>query len=187
MFLELPTCSPFANEIPGFKPGLSWNTLPSSSENVYPEITISTAQRATEEILDVFSADTHFSCSLSLSVFSWVAMYFSLHHSVKRLLLQRVTFSHIMFQAQLLSSMTPHAKQEPKCEQEELCLSRGRRILTFEYCFYCNATGQEKWQGITNGEREAWGLIASQCSELQAWMSPTLNYTSVCCSHASRN
>lgn len=69
MFPELPTCSPFANKIPRFKPGLSWNALPSSSESVYPEITVSTARPATEEIVDVFSADTHFNCCLSRSVF----------------------------------------------------------------------------------------------------------------------
>lgn len=153
MFPELPTCSPFANKIPCFKPGLSWNALPWSSDSVYPEITTLTAQRATEEILHVFSPDTHFNCSLSLCTSA--AMYFSLHLSVKKtLFLQEVTFSHIMSQTPFLGYMMPHAKQEPRCEPKGSSLSKGRRILTYEYCFYCNATGQEKWHRTANGDRE---------------------------------
>lgn len=119
MFPELPTCSPFANKIPRFK----LNALPSSSESVYSEITASTAQRATEEILDVFSAHT---LCLCISV----TMHFSLCKK-ETLLLQEVTFSHIMSQIPFLGYMMPHAKQEARREQRGSCLSRGQTILTF--------------------------------------------------------
>ena len=48
----------------------------------------------------------------------------------------------------------PHVKQEPRREEKVPCLSKGQRILTSRYCFYCNATGREKWHWITNGGRK---------------------------------
>lgn len=104
MFPELPTCSPFANKIPRFKPGLGWSALPSSSESVYPEITVSTARSATEEIVDVFSADTPFRLlSFSFCICTRVVMYFSLYLAAKNLLLREVTFSPVMSRTPFLS------------------------------------------------------------------------------------
>ena len=88
---------------------------------------------------------------------------------------------HVSDSISWLRDAMPRAKQEPRCEQRGLCLSGGRRILTFEYCFYCNSARQEKWQRLTNGGRAVGARVDSppQCTEQRTWMSPAVNYMSV--------
>lgn len=172
--------------------GLSWNALPSSSESVYPEITISATQPAT----DVFS-----SSDTQTIVFFWGFLSLSLHliqydlsvyvkkTKQQKLLLQQVTFSHNMSQIPFLGYMMPHTKQEPQdVSWKDGAWPEVREFSPWNIVFTVTALGEKNYLALQmEAEREERWQMVSHCSRLWAWMSPTPNYVRVCFAHASRN
>lgn len=113
----------------------AWNTLPPSSESAYSEITVSTTQPATQEILAVFSSSgvqpkCCFSSSVCLTLCT--SLFFSVSLCIKTCYFRRWPFQHRFF----LAGTMPHGKkQQPRREQKGSSLSRGQRIWTFLILF----------------------------------------------------
>lgn len=194
MLPELPICSPFANKIPRFKPGLSWNTLPLSSERVYSKVTALTAQPATEEILDVFSADT-----LTI-VFLFALLFVSLPQSLcffslslsfckkkKTYYCRRWPFLISCLRFHFLTTWCVTQNKNQYVSSEDHACPQVRGFSPSDIVFTVTPQAR-KIPGLQmEAVMEERGHIASKCSKLWAWMSTTLNYIRVCFSHVSRN
>lgn len=160
MFPQLPTCSPFANKIPHFKPE------PGSAVSVICE-RLSWNYRFDRsvrhgEIFCALCADAHFNCRPLLSVSAYPSLnlsnfLFSSHPSVKESVISEVDLFLYYFSDFIswLHDASRKTRSEMQCRGDRV-YPEVKRILTFEYCFYCNASRQEynKWrQKRRSGDR----------------------------------
>lgn len=186
MFPDLPTCSPFAN-----RNGMLQTRSAATLCHCHLRAFIPKWSFRPWNMPQTRYQMCHFEPRLSLSAFSVLELrcIFSLSiFHFKNLLLQEVTFCQIMSRTQFLGYTMPHAKQEPSGERKRLRLSEVRGFWPSNIVFTVTPPGKKYDTGLQMGaEREERGQIASQCSELQVWMSPTLIYMRVCFSHATRH